>query len=425
MRRRTRSALALGTATLLAAPLAAAPASAAPVDPAPGPAHELPAPSHEAVADVLADVAQERPAHDARTRSSAPAAAPEWGAVLDATLDEVVTGPLVGATARVETPDLDWRGSAGAREHDRAAPARPQDRFRAASITKPMITTLVLQEVEAGTWTLDTGVDEVLPGLLDADVTIEQLLSHRSGLPDHLGVLLQSRLTDPEDFDEQWQVLGQEYTTADHVAAIQELPWMAEPGTEFRYSNAGYVILRLMLEEVTGQDVGDLLEERVFRPAKMRHTDYPQDAGARGPFLVGAAYTGPFGAGMYSLPHFDPSFFDAAGAVTTTTADLHAFADALLGGDLLEPATVVEMTDPRSDDSYGLGIFRMPDPCAPGEYLYGHDGAAIGAWSMLLSSPDGERQLSYGLTGRDYTIPSGQMQEGVATVLTTLVAATC
>ncbi|WP_277207284.1 serine hydrolase domain-containing protein [Isoptericola croceus] len=419
MRRRTRSVIALGTAAILAVPLAAAPASATPVDP-------LPRPVHDAVAEVLADVAHERRVLEAQPRTFAPEAAePGWRATLDQTLDEAVTGPVVGVTARLETPDLDWRGSAGQREHDRAAPARPQDRFRAASITKPMIATLVLQEVEAGTWSLDTGVDEVLPGLLDVDVTIEELLAHRSGLPDHLLELMQSRLTDPDDFDEQWAAMGQEYTAADHVAAIRALPRELAPDEDFLYSNAGYVVLRLMLEEATGERVDDLLEKRVFKPARMRHTDYPQVPGTRGPFLVGAAYTGPFGAGMYSLPQFHPSYFDAAGAVTTTTADLHAFTDALLGGRLLEPATVADMIDPRADDFYGLGIYRLPDPCVPGEYLYGHDGAGIGSLSMVLTSADGERQLSYGLTGRDYTIAPDQMQEGAAAVLNTLAAATC
>nr|WP_246256053.1 serine hydrolase domain-containing protein [Isoptericola halotolerans] len=381
----------------------------------------MPGPSREALVDALSVARQDA---QPRTDATAPAA-PAWGAVLDATLDEVVAGPVVGVTARLETPDLTWRGSAGAREHERAAPARPQDRFRASSITKPMIATLVLQEVEAGTWSLDTTVDEVLPGLLEVDVTIEQLLSHRSGLPEHLGALLQSRLTDPDDFDEQWQAVGQVYPVADHLAVIRALAREFEPGADFHYSNAGYVVLRLLLEEVTGEEVDDLLEKRVFKPAGMRHTDYPQKPGARGPYLAGAAYTGELGAGTYSLPHFHPSFFDAAGAVTTTTADLHAFTEALLGGELLAPATVADMIDPRSDDFYGLGIYRLPDPCVPGEHLYGHDGAGIGSLSMVLASLDGERRFSYGLTGRDYTVPPGQMQDGAAAVLNTLAAATC
>ena len=86
------------------------------------------------------------------------------------------------------------------------------DRFRVASNTKPMVATLVMQEVEKGTWTLDTPVEDVLPGVMPAGVTIEQLLSHRSGAPTATDWIVTSRMTDPSSFDELFAVMGQEVT---------------------------------------------------------------------------------------------------------------------------------------------------------------------------------------------------------------------
>jgi D-alanyl-D-alanine carboxypeptidase len=100
-------------------------------------------------------------------------------------------------------------------------------------------------------------------------------------------------MSDPTSLDEYFAVLGEDYTDADHVAAALATPWPSDPGTVFSYSNAGYVVLGMLLEEVTGRDLERLLRDRVFRPAGMPRTDYPDEPQSRGPFLAEAAYTGP------------------------------------------------------------------------------------------------------------------------------------
>lgn len=223
-----------------------------------------------------------------------------------------------------------------------------------------------------------------------------------------------TRIEDPESWPEFIAALGQDYTDEEHLAVVNEAEWLFEPGTDYSYSNAGYIALGMILEDVTGQDLADLLEDRVFGPAGMRHTTFPDDPGTRGPFLVDAAYTGPEeqdGLGWVSLNHFDPDVFSASGAAVSTTRDLNRFTTALIGGDLVDPALVDDMIVPRSvaEREYGLGIYRLPDPCTPEgeptEWLYGHDGATYGTASIALTSADGTRQLSLGISGRDLTGP--------------------
>ncbi len=357
----------------------------------------------------------------------------EEAAALDAATRQLAdTEGTVGVTARVEGPDGVWRGAAGARELDRRPPARPQDRFRVASITKSMVATLVMQEVAAGTFTLDTPVNEVVPGMFPAhpDVTVEHLLSHRSGAQTGEGLVLASRMSDPTDWEQFFQALGQDYGPQDYLSVVNAVPWLFEPGTDFSYSNAGYVALGLLLETVTGEDLADLLQERVFQPAGMRHTDYPVDPGTNGPFLVGAAWTGvpeDGGLGWQSLAGFDPDVFQAAGAAVSTTADLNAFTEALITGELVDPALVQDMVTPRSFEEldYGLGVYRLPDPCpAPGQepWLYGHDGATFGTLSIALTSADGSRQLSIGVTGRDLT---GATVPDLNSLLVPMLLASC
>jgi len=402
-----RAALALSATLALTAPLAAA-SSAQAVS-----TTNRPAPTAAAsttVSATVADAAREARRDLAGARTPGHGPKPSKDAELEAAVDALVADGAIAVTARVEKGRHTWSGAAGTREREGRAPARPHDRFRVASNTKPMVATLVMQEVEKGTWTLDTPVEDVLPGVMPDGVTIEQLLSHRSGAPTATDWILASRMSDPNSFDELFGVMGQEVTEADHIQALQSAPWMNEPGEGFSYSNAGYVVLGMMLEEVTGRSVENLLERRVFAPAGMRQSDYPDDPGTRGPFLHESAYTGPEGAGWYDLDHWDPSLFAAAGAVTSTTEDLEDFTEALLTGRLVGAETVADMIEPRTVDQelmpdYGLGVYRVPDPCLPGEWLYGHDGASYGTQSINLSSPDGERQLTIGITGRDVVYP--------------------
>ncbi|MFE6968412.1 serine hydrolase domain-containing protein [Isoptericola sp. NPDC057653] len=443
MRRRMRTTLTVTTAAALALPLTlgavpagAAPAAAGDGTPAGAAAPALDEDSSSVARAVAEAVAQARREASART-FVAPSedAAATAGArdALDQALADTVAGVPVGVVGRVDAPGLHWSGAEGTRRLDGRGPARPQDRFRAASNTKMMVSTLVLQEVEKGTWTLDTPVVEVVPeaaavvpDAYEDDVTLELLLTHRSGLPDHLSALAASRMTDPEDLDEFFEVLGEEYPVADHLAAMDDLPWLFAPGTDVAYSNAGYVLLGAALERATGQSVERLLEKRVFGPAGMRHSAFPDDPGLRGPFLHEAAYTGELGAGWYGLDPFDPSLFGAAGAVTSTTADLRRFTESLVTGDLLEPATVTDVLTPRTVGSevlpdYGLGVYRLPDPCQDGAWLYGHDGASFGTLSITLTSPDADRQVTVALTGRDLTSVGSDLM----TALVPALLATC
>ncbi|WP_125776313.1 serine hydrolase domain-containing protein [Antribacter gilvus] len=437
--RRTRIAVAAAAAAVVAMALPLAVAGAAHAQTAPPPVTP-PADDASSIAALVADAAQQASAQAAaqqagpRLRAQGGEPGPDGSVYrgLDQALDALVADGAVAVTARVETPAGSWAGAAGTRERDGRSPARTQDRFRVGSITKPMIATLVMQEVEKGTWSLDTAVADVLPGVLPPGVTIEQLLSHRSGAPTGTDWLVALRMTDPNSVDEYFEVVGQEFTEADHVVVLRTAPWVLEPGTGYSYSNAGYVVLGLMLERVTGEDVDDLLEDRVFAPARMRHSDLAERPGTRGPFLEEYAFTGSEGAGWYSLEHFHPSLFRSAGAVTSTTGDLADFTTALVTGSLVSEETTAGMLAPRTVDDYpnpdyGLGVYRVPDPCVPGEFLYGHDGATYGTLAVALTSADGARTITLGVTGRDVAFPfwSDEPLYDLNTVLVPMLVATC
>ncbi|MGO4958422.1 serine hydrolase domain-containing protein [Luteococcus sp. Sow4_B9] len=346
---------------------------------------------------------------------------------LDAALAQMVADGAVGVTGRLESSTTTWAGAAGLRDKDAKSKAKPNDRFRAASNTKMMISVLVLQEVQKGVWQLDQPVADVLPTLLPdhSEVTFRQLLSHTSGMPNGTNELLFRHITDPSSQEQFEAAVKRDYAPQEHIDAINDAPWTT-PG-EMLYSNAGFVALGMLLEAQNGTSLQTLLRERVFKPAGMHQTTFDLE-----PRLTGAALheDGWLGEadGWMELDQFDPDLLWAAGAVTSTTADLNDFTRALFSGALVSPALVEQMMTPESGAPlhYGLGLYRITDPCPSDDanpYLYGHDGAALGTLSVAFSSPDGQRQFSVGVTGRDLSTLQGRVN--LNDVLVPMLQASC
>jgi len=296
-----------------------------------------------------------------------------------------------------------WDGAAGVRTIDGAQRARAGDTARVASVTKAMVATLAMQEVDRGRWTLDTTAGEVLPGLLPGhgDVTLEQLLSHRSGLPDHISAIL----ADVTDTDGLLRAIDRDRTDRQLVAAALTQPWLFDPGTDFAYSNTNYVVVGLMLEKATKRSMRALLEQRVFAPAGMTSARFP----TTGPAFAGRRHLSDYAIfeRPYNVDGHSSTIFSSAGAVVADASDIASFYRALFAGRLVSTSSLDQMLEPRTPAvGYGLGIYSAGDPC-PGpdgqqQLLYGHDGAAFGTVTFVFTSADGGRQASVAFGGRQY-----------------------
>lgn len=329
------------------------------------------------------------------------------GPVLDAALERVIEeGQAVGAVAEVRSGAEVWRGAAGRSRLDPDRRARPGSQFRAASVTKIPVAVLALQLVAEGTWSLDTTIGDVLPELWPerSAVTLRQLLSHTSGMPDGLVSILAGATTT----EALVEAVSVRRTDAELVRAAQSLPWLFEPGAGFTYSNAGHVVVGMMLRAETGETLPELVRTRVLRPARMRHSRLATSPLIVAPWL--REYTVMEGA-LVDLASFHPTLFGAAGALLTTTQDLNRFHRALSTGKLLPKRWVREMrtpvhSDPTTGLEYGLGSYRLPDPCRPGGFVHGHDGTSLGTLTLSFSSPDGRRRVTAAATGRSVDDPT-------------------
>ncbi len=295
-----------------------------------------------------------------------------------------------GALAEVR----DRRGSAvltsGVADVDSQAPVHRDSRFRIGSMTKMFTATTVLQLVEEGDVRLDAPVERYLPGVVRGHgndgrkITVRQLLQHTSRLPDFLDYL-QPRdiVADPLAH----------HDPRDLVALALQHPPVDKPGTNWDYSNTNYLLAGMIIERVTGHTYADEVHERIVRPLRLRETYVPSETTIRGPHPRGYAQPGK-DAPLVDITRIDPSIGGAAGGIVSSGTDLNTFLAALLGGDLLQPAELREMTRTQptggdGDRAYGLGLESRSLP-GGGRY-WGHSGDFLGYETMAGATVDGRQ----------------------------------
>jgi D-alanyl-D-alanine carboxypeptidase len=344
------------------------------------------------VAATVAWWPRDRPAVPPTGVSAPPASrAPTDPAVLQQQLDGVVEAGAPGVVGLVRTGERTWQGASGLGDLRANRPARAGDRFRVGSVTKSFVAALVLQLVGEGRLSLDDNLERWLPGLVPSGerITVRQLLNHTSGLYNY-----------SDDLPEP----PRRFRPRELVAIATGHKPLFTPGTQFPYSNTNYILAGLLVERVTGQPLDDQLEQRIFQPLGLDHTELPTTQRAPGgPHARGYAppdedwEVSDDPARLVDVTEMDTSWGWAAGAMVSTTADLARFYQALLGGQLLTPEllkevrTTVDASRLGHGIRYGLGLEVLRPGC--GVELWGHGGSLEGYQTTAFSTPDADRQL--------------------------------
>jgi len=187
------------------------------------------------------------------------------------------------------------------------------------------------------------------------DVTIEHLLSHRSGIGDYLDEEADHELTDylmPVPVHEL-------ATTEQYIAVLDGHPRKFAPGERFAYSNGGYVVLGLIAERASGVPFHDLVRRRVCEPAGMGDTEFLRSDELPGCAALGyLAIDGAWRTNVFHLPVRG----NGDGGIYSTLADISSLWREFFAGRIVSTDWVSEMVRARSDAPsgsmrYGLGFW--------------------------------------------------------------------
>jgi CubicO group peptidase (beta-lactamase class C family) len=231
-------------------------------------------------------------------------------------------------------------------------------RFAIASGTKGLTAVAVASLIEDGSLDLSTTARSVLGQdlpLVGDDVTVEHLLSHRSGIGDYLDEDAGLELADylmPVPVHEL-------ATTEQYLAVLGGHRTKFAPGEQFAYCNGGYVVLALIAERTSGVPFHELVRQRVCDPAGMHDTEFLRSDELPGRAALG--YLEIDGVARTNVFHL-PVRGSGDGGIYSTVADISSFWSALFAGRIVPTDRVAELVRARSDVPrqsmrYGLGFW--------------------------------------------------------------------
>lgn len=374
-RHRTIVSLAAGTAAVLMLGACTAPAPA-------------PEPSATGSADASACVTDPRAyaEHRQSAASADPLPAELAIALEDAAVAAIASTQDPGAAAStqapgtivaVRSPEGTWITSYGVADLGTDAPMTVDLHHRIGSVTKSFTATLILQLVEEGELSLTDPVSRYVPDVPRGDdITLADLITMRSGIRDYF-----------DSFLAEWISTSSVAYTADQMLAVSfgEPPLFA-PDAGFDYSNANYLLLGKVVEDVTGNSFKQELDSRIIEPLGLSETSWPGDSAvipdphARGYSNViavdGAPAATPDGS-LVDTTDFNPAWAGAAGEMIGTATDLLTYGRALGTGEglLSESAQLERLSSFQpgwtGDSQYGQGMI-----CRSG--WVGHGGDTLG-----------------------------------------------
>lgn len=280
------------------------------------------------------------------------------------------------SVAFLDHGEIAWTRTYGFADVAAKTPATPETLFQAASISKPVSALAMLRLVQEGKLNLDEDVNVKLRAwkvpenefTKEQKVTLRRIVSHSAGLTVHGFPGYASDGTVPTIL----QILNGE-----KPANTEPIRVDAVPGTLWRYSGGGYVVMQLLLTEVTGRPFPQILHDLVLQPTGMTHSTYEQPLPKN---LAGSAAT-PYRSGGEPVkggPHTYPEM--APAGLWTTPSDLARLAVEVQNeyagkSSKILPQEMMRQMLTRQKGDWGLG-FGLQNSGA--QLLFGHGGANEG-----------------------------------------------
>jgi CubicO group peptidase (beta-lactamase class C family) len=292
-----------------------------------------------------------------------------------ARLDEIVTSfvpdRFMGSVLVARGDELVLDKGYGSANLEWNIPNTPDTKFRLGSLTKQFTAAAILLLEERGKLKTSDLLSAHFPDAPEAwkDITIHHLLSHQAGLPE-LSML--------PWFDEN---ITRPFTAAAIIDAFKNLPLDFAPGSDFRYSNSGYIVLGRLVELLGGGSYAAFMRVNIFTPLGMANSGYDSNTQVLAKRASGYRF-GP--NGPVNAPYLDMSIPHGAGGLYSTTGDLLRWNQGLFGGQLLAADSLAKMLTPNLGDyAYGLGVTTVE-----GVKKVSHAGSVQGFNTVMTYYPD-------------------------------------
>lgn len=304
---------------------------------------------------------------------------------LEALLDKAAAADTFSGAvlvARNGTPV--FKKAYGMANQEKRAANRTDTKFNLGSMNKMFTSVAVAQLAERGKLSYDDTIAKHLPDYPDkevaAKVTIHQLLTHTSGLGNYMS-------------DAWVENRAKIKTVADLLPYFANQPLKFAPGTSWQYSNAGFVVLGLVVEKLSGQSYYDYVRSHIFKPAGMRDTDSYESMSDVANLAVGYTRRGADGRVRPENPRRPNTFWlpfkgSPAGGGYSTLEDMLKFDRALRTHKLLSAKFTELITQGKVDAPFGKYAYGFGDSRVNGKRYVGHNGGAPGTAAQFESYTD-------------------------------------
>ncbi|MEM8889335.1 MAG: serine hydrolase domain-containing protein [Bacteroidota bacterium] len=283
----------------------------------------------------------------------------------------------MGITAGIMSEgELLWKNGAGWSDEDASIPAEADMVHRIASISKPMTSIAILQLYEQGKIDLDAPIHTYIPEYPKHEkgtFTVRQLLTHTSGTNHYKG--------GTDGFS-----VKNYPTLNDAMKRFWERKLVAEPGTMYRYTTYGYVVLGVVIERVSGMEYEAYMKKHVWEPAGMKNTSIER----KGVTVANSSklYKRTDKGELKKDLKTNLSMKTPGGGILSTTNDLLKFGQAILDHKLIKEETFELMATrsglKKQGNPYGMGWFLYKDETDRRGRIIGHSGSQSGTSSQLM-----------------------------------------
>lgn len=283
---------------------------------------------------------------------------------------------FMGSVAISYNNELIYTKTIGFADIEQDVKANDNSRYRIASISKTFTTVLIFKAIEEKKLSLNQTLSHFLPTIGNSgEITIEQILYQRSGLPDILW-------NDGPDWT-------QPKTKQEMIEMISNAGSDFKPDSQTNYINTGFFLLSYILEEIYGKPYPEILEEKIIKPIGLKNTY------SGGNINVNRNECNPYSHyNWIKQPMFDWTVLLGAAGIVSNATDLTIFCDALFNGSLVSMASLEQMKTIK--DGYGMGLFEVSFSNRAGFYI---EGGLQGFRSWLAYFPDSNISIAFTANG--------------------------